>query len=56
MDVDTNAPVVAHSETEIAADPETVWGVLTSVDAWPSWNPDVKSASLGGDFAPGARF
>lgn len=56
MDVDSTAPVVAHSETEIAADAATVWDLLTSVNAWPSWNPDVKSASIGGGFTPGARF
>ena len=56
MEVDRNAPVIAHSEAEIAADPATVWEVLTSVDAWPNWNPDVKSASISGDFAPSARF
>ena len=56
MEVDRNAPVIAHSEAEIAADPATVWEVLTSVNAWPNWNPDVKSASISGDFAPAARF
>ena len=36
MEVDRNAPVIAHSEAEIAADPATVWEVLTSVNAWPN--------------------
>jgi hypothetical protein len=56
MEINGTAPVVAHSELEIAADPTTVWDVLTTIAAWPSWNPDVKSASIEGKFAPGTQF
>ncbi len=50
------APVVGASEIEIAAAPEAVWQVLTAIDQWPSWNPQVKSASLQGGLAEGAEF
>jgi hypothetical protein len=40
----------------VAADPELVWEVLTTIDEWPSWNPDVSSASLKGELAEGASF
>ncbi len=50
------APVVGASEIEIAAAPEVVWQVLTAIDQWPSWNPQVKSASLQGDLQEGAEF
>ena len=30
--------------------------MLTKIDGWPSWNPEVKSASLEGDLAPGTVF
>jgi hypothetical protein len=29
---------------------------LTTIEEWPSWNPEVKSASLEGELTPGSRF
>lgn len=56
MDIDRNAPVVGAAEIEIAADAETVWDVLTDVEGWPAWNPDVQSVALEGEVAEGAEF
>jgi uncharacterized protein YndB with AHSA1/START domain len=56
VDVDRNAPVVAEAEAEIAADPETVWDVLTGFESWPSWNPDAASVSFDGAVKEGAVF
>jgi uncharacterized protein YndB with AHSA1/START domain len=56
VDVDRDAPVVVEKSVEIDAPPAAVWEVLVDVDAWPEWNPDVKSASLDGAFAQGSRF
>lgn len=56
MAVNKQAPVVGASETEIAADPELVWEVLTAIDRWPSWNPQVKSMDLQGAVAEGSQF
>lgn len=46
--IDDNAPVIARSEIEIQADPDTIWDVLVDINNWPRWNPDIKSASLEG--------
>lgn len=35
--INTEAPVVAFSEIEIAAAPEVAWDVLTEIESWPSW-------------------
>jgi uncharacterized protein YndB with AHSA1/START domain len=51
-----NAPVVAESELEIEARPEAVWDVLTNVEEWPTWNPDVKSVSVQGKLEEGSTF
>lgn len=56
VDVDRAAPTVGSSELEIAAPPEIVWDVLTNVAAWPTWNPDVRSASLDGALVEGTHF
>lgn len=56
MVVNRNAPVVAATEIDVAASPEAVWDVLTDIESWPRWNPDVKSMSLQGGLAQGAVF
>jgi uncharacterized protein YndB with AHSA1/START domain len=56
MMINKNAPVAAAGEIEIAADPEAVWDIMAAIDRWPSWNPDVKWASLDGGLAEGRRF
>jgi hypothetical protein len=54
--INEEAPAVARSEIEIAAPAETVWDVLTEIERWPSWNPDVKSMSMEGPVAEGSVF
>jgi uncharacterized protein YndB with AHSA1/START domain len=56
VDVNRNAPVVAADEIEVAASPESVWDVLTDLESWPRWNPDVKSMSMQDGLAPGSVF
>jgi Polyketide cyclase / dehydrase and lipid transport len=54
--IDQAAAVVATSDTEIAAAPAVVWGVLVGIAEWPSWNPDVKSVSVDGGLSQGTTF
>lgn len=56
MEVNRNAPVVAADEIDVAASPGAVWDVLTDLESWPRWNPDVKSMSMEGDLAEGSTF
>ena len=56
MEVNQSAPVVVSEQIDVNADPSTVWKVISAIDAWPSWNPLVKSASLNGPLTVGTRF
>ena len=48
---DSQAAVYSREEVVVAADPETVWKVMASIEDWPQWNPDVREASVEGDVA-----
>ena len=56
IEINTGAPVVGFSEIEIAAAQEVAWDVLTEIEGWPSWNPEVKSVSMDGGLGEGAVF
>jgi uncharacterized protein YndB with AHSA1/START domain len=56
MDINRNAPATADGELRIDADPQTVFSVISAIDQWPSWNPDVKSVTLQGPVQPGTVF
>jgi uncharacterized protein YndB with AHSA1/START domain len=51
-----DAPVVSSVELVIDAPVDTVWRVLTAIDDWPAWNPDVKSVAIEGAAVEGASF
>jgi uncharacterized protein YndB with AHSA1/START domain len=54
--IDEGAPVTSSAEGEIDASIERVWAVLTAIEQWPSWNPDVKSVSVIDPVAEGSTF
>jgi hypothetical protein len=56
VDADRRAPVFSEGRIEIAASPEALWDLMADIERWPSWNPDVREASLLGDLAEGTRF
>jgi uncharacterized protein YndB with AHSA1/START domain len=56
MEINRNAPATAEGELRIDADPQTVFSVISAIDQWPSWNPDVRSVSLEGPVQPGTVF
>jgi uncharacterized protein YndB with AHSA1/START domain len=56
MDINRNAPATADGELRIDADPQTVFEVISAIDQWPSWNPDVRSVTVEGPVQPGTVF
>jgi hypothetical protein len=56
VQADADAPVFATGEVEMAADLDTVWEIMADIQHWPSWNPDIASATVHGPVRPGTRF
>jgi uncharacterized protein YndB with AHSA1/START domain len=56
ISADSTAPVFATSDVRIAAPIEIVWSLMSRIDEWPTWNADVKEASLQGELVPGTTF
>lgn len=51
-----NAPVVVSLDIVIDAPLQRLWQLHTDVNAWPSWQSDITSASAEGPLVPGAVF
>jgi len=56
MEIHEHAPVVARAQVQVAADPESVWALLTDFEKWPTWKTDVRSLALHGPLKPGTVF
>ena len=56
VEINRDAPATAEGELQIDADPQTVFSVISAIDRWPSWNPEVKSVTLKGPVQPGTVF
>ena len=54
--INENAPVKIRQIIQVKATPEKVWSVLTNIDGWPGWNPDIPNAKLNGQLIPGTTF
>jgi len=56
MDINKDAPATAEGEVRIAADTATVWAVISDLEAWPTWNEDIKTVQLKGTLGAGSVF
>lgn len=56
MDANQDAPAFAHHEIYIEAPPERVWVLISDIDRWNLWQPDIASASLAGPLVRGSTF
>jgi hypothetical protein len=56
MRINEKAPVISSGEILVAADADTIWEMMATIDRWPEWNADVQSATLQGELAPGSKF
>ena len=56
MEINRGAPAIAEGHLEIKAPPATVWSIISDIESWPTWNPDVSQAKLDGPLAVGTGF
>jgi len=50
------AAAFSQAQIQIAATPERVWDLLSTIDRWPTWNALVQTAVLNGPLQPGSVF
>lgn len=50
------APAQTDQTVHIAASPARVWQVLSAIDQWPAWQPDILTAHLNGPLQAGTSF
>lgn len=56
MEINLNAPVIAQHQITINAASNTIWQILTDVNQWSAWNPNISEARLEGALKPGSTF
>lgn len=55
-DIDVKAPITVDLNADIAASPQKIWRLLSEIDQWPTWNKNIKSAHMLGQFRSGESF
>ncbi|MFJ4654501.1 SRPBCC family protein [Nocardia sp. NPDC088792] len=53
---DTDAAVVIRLGTRVSAPIERVWALLTDIDGWNTWRPDIVESRMAEPLAPGSTF
>ena len=51
-----NAPVQSTKSILINSSLEKVWNILSDIEHWPNWQPDIRYARLNGPFKSGTDF
>lgn len=54
--INHNAAVTCSKSITIHANAAKVWGILTNINNWASWQTDISNAKLNGLLAPGSTF
>lgn len=56
MEINSQAPVIAQHHIKINASSEIIWKILTDINQWNLWNPNISAAKLEGALQPGSLF
>jgi len=56
MEINKKAPLAASQTCDIKASVERVWSLMTDIENWPNWQPDITSAKPDSYLKPGTKF
>ncbi|MBX7205553.1 MAG: SRPBCC family protein [Bacteroidia bacterium] len=56
ININKNAPVIAHDQLFINAQPKQVWLILTNINQWPKWQSAIQQAYVEEALAEGVTF
>ncbi|UBF28829.1 SRPBCC family protein [Kovacikia minuta CCNUW1] len=56
MEINLQAPVIAQHQIVVNASSEAIWQVLSDINRWTDWNPNISEATLEGALKPGSIF
>jgi len=56
LDINRKAPATASTEAVILAPLNVVWSILTRIDGWSRWNPNVSRVELRRPLMPGTKL
>jgi uncharacterized protein YndB with AHSA1/START domain len=56
MEINRQAPLVAHKKILIQATPDVVWSIHTDINAWKEWQPDISRSNFDGVLSNGSIF
>lgn len=56
MEINSKAPVIAHHEIVINGSREKIWQILTDINHWNLWYPNISESKLEGLFEPNSIF
>lgn len=56
ISINKKAPVKVEKSIKIYSSVDKVWKILTDINKWREWNPDIKRATLNGNLLPGTTF
>lgn len=54
--INRDAKVQCRKQIDIHASRDIVWALLSNIDRWPEWQPDISQSKLESPLAAGARF
>jgi len=56
MNINRDAPAIASGKILIHANIDIVWELMSDIERWPEWNPDITEVTLDGKLEPGVTF
>lgn len=56
MEINSKAPAISRHEIMINASSETIWQILTDINHWNVWYPNISESKLEGLLEPGSVF